>query len=190
MSPHRPAPIDTRPEPTTNDRWRRLAARAVHPSIPSPDGNALAAIAAGFASVTVPWVWPAGEPPAERLFQMILATQAYEVWVIYWPGGTGLESHDHGDSAGAVCVVAGALQELVPASNSPDVRTTHLGPGDLVAFGPGHVHAVANRQTQPATSVHVYAPPLRAMTFYDRAADGMLVPRRADRMVTASEAHR
>ena len=65
MSLFRLAPTDTRTDPTTNDRWRRLAARAAHPSTRRPHGNALATIVAGLASVTAPWELRTGETPAE-----------------------------------------------------------------------------------------------------------------------------
>jgi len=35
-----------------------------------------------------------------------------------------------------------------------------------VAFDGDHVHEVTNRDTQPAVSIHVYAPSLERMTFF------------------------
>jgi hypothetical protein len=47
----------------------------------------------------------------------------------------------------------------------------HLVAGTARAFGPGHVHRVANPSAAVATSVHVYSPPLETMDFY--RADGV-----------------
>jgi predicted metal-dependent enzyme (double-stranded beta helix superfamily) len=38
--------------------------------------------------------------------------------------------------------------------------------GRVTSFGPGVVHGVSNSGHRPATSVHVYSPPLTSMTFY------------------------
>ena len=45
--------------------------------------------------------------------------------------------------------------------------------GETVAFGPRLVHDVHNVEGAPAVSLHVYSPPLAAMTYYDVAADGL-----------------
>ncbi len=58
------------------------------------------------------------------------------------------------------------------------VRAHRLLAGDTVQFGRRHVHAISNLGTRPATSVHVYSPPLRSMAFYDTDGRGDLVPQR------------
>ena len=45
--------------------------------------------------------------------------------------------------------------------------TRHLVAGDTVAFDSAHVHAVHNPGEIEALSVHVYSPPLAAMTFFE-----------------------
>jgi predicted metal-dependent enzyme (double-stranded beta helix superfamily) len=104
----------------------------------------------------------------ERRYERLLCTEAYEVWVIGWPPGTGLEPHDHGGSAGALHVVQGLLAERVldPVGLATrDRRVIHAGGG--VAFGEDHVHEVTNPGPEPAVSVHVYAPRLGTMRYYD-----------------------
>ena len=165
-------------------------ARMLHPSstLAAP---ALAAIACRLASVSLPWQHRDGGAPAERCYELLLATRDLEVWTIYWPPGGSLELHDHGGSSGALCVVAGHLDEACLVGRT--LRTRRLGRGGSVAFGPGHVHDVVNATARPATSMHVYSPPLSSMTFYDRQADGTVVPARtdhfqpADRRVTGDE---
>jgi len=152
--------------------WRRAASVAAHPSSQVVDDNMLASIASGLAQVAVPWELRTGEAPADRRFERVLSTAAYDAWVIYWPAGIELELHDHGGSCGAFAVVGGQLDEDSVVDGQR--RTVRLAAGQTVAFGPDHVHAVANRTTRPATSIHVYSPPLSTMAFYDAEDNGEL----------------
>ncbi len=143
--------------------------------------DVLAAIAAGLASVTVPWELSHGEVPDERRYERVLSTPAYDAWVICWPSGGALDLHDHGGSAGAFSVVAGQLDEATveSAGESADengvtvVRT--ISPGQTTTFGSSRVHAVVNRGSVVATSVHVYSPPLSSMVYYDVDDEGVLI---------------
>ena len=157
--------------------WKRAAQRALHPSSRSVDADVLAAIAAGLATVTVPWELREGEVPTERRYQRVLATPEYEAWVICWPSGGSLDLHDHGGSAGAFSVVSGQLDEAtieVTTEGSATVVRSYAS-GETSAFGSARVHAVANRGTAPATSVHVYSPPLSSMVYYEHdAANGLV----------------
>ena len=103
----------------------------------------------------------------------MLATEAYEAWVIAWPSGESLEMHDHGGSAGAFSIVSGQLDEATIESGATVVRT--FAPGDTTAFGASRVHAVANRGDAVATSVHVYSPPLSSMMYYQADDSGSLL---------------
>jgi predicted metal-dependent enzyme (double-stranded beta helix superfamily) len=98
----------------------------------------------------------------------LLATEAYEVWVIGWTTGQRVEPHDHGGSAGAVLVVEGSLVEVLPQPGGLTVEHA-LEPGRVRHLAVGTVHDVLNRAPEPATSLHVYSPPLSAMTWYDPA---------------------
>jgi hypothetical protein len=44
------------------------------------------------------------------------------------------------------------------------------------------VHDLRNPGPAPATSIHVYAPPLASMTYYGHDADGTLRPGRTERV--------
>jgi Cysteine dioxygenase type I len=76
--------------------------------------------------------------------------------------------HDHGDAAGAFVVTAGALTEVLPSRAGGTVERT-LEVGRVRLLGLGAVHDVVNRAGAPATSLHVYSPPLTSMTYYDAA---------------------
>jgi predicted metal-dependent enzyme (double-stranded beta helix superfamily) len=110
---------------------------------------------------------------------LIAQTRDFDAWLIAWPGGSTAELHDHGGSRGALHVVGGSLVETIPwHGDEGDValarREAHAGV--TLAFGAGHIHDVRNEAADHALSIHVYSPPLRSMTYYDRFGD-RLVPR-------------
>ena len=85
----------------------------------------VATIAAGLAAVSVHWDLGVDTPPSSRRYERsVLATDAYDAWLIYWPAGTSIGVHDHGDSVGALAVVAGALEE--DALLDGRTRTSHV----------------------------------------------------------------
>ena len=160
------------------DSWKRAAQRAMHPSSRPVGADVLEAIAAGLAAVTVPWELRDAEMgddgvPTERQYYRVLATPAYEAWVICWPSGGSLDLHDHGGSSGAFSIVSGELDEAAIEDCATIVR--RHGPGSTTGFGASHIHAVANRGAAMATSVHVYSPPLGSMAYYEADQGGTLV---------------
>ena len=172
--------MDHSPTPTVAlpvEPWRVAGSRAVHPSRCTGTEPLVAAIAEGLAAVAVPWDMATGESPEERRYELILSTDAYDAWLIHWPAGSCLGAHDHGGSAGAFAVVAGAVEEHTVVDGLDVAR--RLAAGQSVGFGRDHVHAVSNPTDTAATSVHVYAPPLRSMGFY-RADGGAVVLERVD----------
>jgi predicted metal-dependent enzyme (double-stranded beta helix superfamily) len=114
--------------------------------------------------------WEIAGTATEREYELLLETDHYDAWLIHWPPGTGLEAHDHGGSAGAFAIVSGVLDEDVVESDT--VWSRRFVEGESVAFDDHHVHAVVNRSDAPATSVHVYWPPLRSMRFHGDDLDG------------------
>ena len=54
-------------------------------------------------------------------------------------------------------------------------RTLKEGQGS--AFGPRHIHDVANHAAGPATSIHAYSPPMASMTFYRAQGTRLLAER-------------
>ena len=116
-----------------------------------------------------------------RWYVPLVADEDHEAWLVWWPAGGGIELHDHGDSAGAVCVLEGTLVETYmsrpgPSRMSGRMESRRLRSGSLIAFGPGHVHDLANHGPVQALSIHVYAPRLSSMTFFETDPDGVLVP--------------
>jgi len=138
------------------------------PIAPRPEW--LAAIASGLAGAPDLWRRRVRHDPEHRTHSLLLATPVYDVWLLGWSPGQGIPMHDHGGSAGAIAVAEGRLVE-VHAEGDGDtdatLATRVLEPGGTVTFGRRHRHGVSNLHDGPATSIHVYSPPLALMTYYD-----------------------
>jgi hypothetical protein len=101
----------------------------------------------------------------ERASVRLFTTERCEAWVIGWLPGQGVDLHDHGDAAGALAVVDGTLVDLVATDRR--LRPRSLPAGTTVSLPLGLVHDVVAPGPGPATSIHVYSPPLTRMSFYD-----------------------
>ena len=110
--------------------------------------------------------WTGGE----RTWEQLLATDAYDAWLIRWPAGTSVGPHDHGGSSGAFAVVSGTLVEVT--AELAGTRVAVHATGSTRAFAADVVHDVANAGPDAAVSVHVYAPPLTTMRRYVWAPAG------------------
>jgi predicted metal-dependent enzyme (double-stranded beta helix superfamily) len=125
----------------------------------------LADIARGLAAVPPLWRATARHDPDIRRPVRLLTSDRFEVWVIGWTTDQHARLHDHGTSTGALMVTAGKLTEILPCADRLTER--ELPAGQVRRFPTGIVHDVINRAPQPATSIHVYSPPLATMTYYD-----------------------
>jgi predicted metal-dependent enzyme (double-stranded beta helix superfamily) len=163
------------------------SSRAVHPANQlqptSTDGasdddssgaltfEALHAIASGLAQVEAPIPLGEDDPSTPRSVRL-LATASYDVWLITWPDGSGLEPHDHGGVRSVLHVVGGELVEIVAdyVDGQPP-RARMLRQGDTVRAKPSFVHDLANRSGADATTLHVYSPPLSEISFFNLHTD-------------------
>ncbi|QXC59475.1 cysteine dioxygenase family protein [Aquihabitans sp. G128] len=135
---------------------------------PSPDQldlDTIVDIATGLAAADGLWRPHVDHDPVSRTSVRLVATPVYEVWLLGWSPGQRVELHDHGGANAAFVVVDGELDELTLGASG--LRSRHLGTGDVGTVASGAIHDVVNRGTVEATSLHVYADPLRTMTFYD-----------------------
>jgi hypothetical protein len=168
------------------------------PDGPQPAGldvtlrTGAAALAAALAAASDRWLTLVRFSPTSRWTHLLPAEAAAavlppglhedlsgaQVWLLSWLPQQGTPLHDHGDSAGAFAVVRGALTERVVAAGRPGsgVRqsASELTGGRIRHFGPHYVHQVTNVGTEPAVSVHVYAPELRRMNTYAVDADALV----------------
>ena len=97
--------------------------------------------------------------PDRRFAALIARSADEEVWLMSWLPGQGTDLHDHGPSTGAFTVVTGELSESVArrTADGAALREPHtVSVGQSRVFGPGYVHEVSNRGTDPVVSVHVY----------------------------------
>jgi hypothetical protein len=123
--------------------------------------------------------WPGMREPARRVWELIDSARDFEAWVIGWPPGGAIELHDHGESGGAVVVAQGELVEMAIAADGKGtlaMTNTVLAASTSVTFDRSHIHEIVNLGPGPAISVHVYAPRLTAMTYYN-FRDGVLETR-------------
>jgi hypothetical protein len=149
-----------------------LAAGLVRAGHPGPEE--LLAIALSLAAQAP--TWPGMSRPSRRSWDLMVASETVEAWVIAWPPGGSVELHDHGGSAGAVVVATGELVEtsvVAQPSGGVALRTTTIGVGRSIRFGGHHVHDIVNAGEKPAVSVHVYAPRLTSMTYYQLTEVGL-----------------
>ena len=110
----------------------------------------------------------------ERFYEEIYRDEHLSAWLICWMQGQETGFHDHAGSSGAVTVVSGALLEQRPAPQGGLIGNLHSR-GEIFDFGPTVVHGVRHHGTAPATSLHVYSPPLDGMGAYVER-DGRLHP--------------
>jgi predicted metal-dependent enzyme (double-stranded beta helix superfamily) len=92
--------------------------------------------------------------------------------VIRWPPGSEAPLHDHGDAGAVAWVLRGELRERASLAEQWFERTWQ---SHTKVELPKHIrHHVWNESTRDAYSVHVYAPSLARMTFYEHTVSGML----------------
>lgn len=112
---------------------------------------------------------PTGTDPYSRT--VLLRTDEAEVMVARWADGARCAPHDHGGSAGCVLVLGGTFAEQRFAWEGEDLATVgepyRRQEGELYAFGPEAVHAMAADASDGVT-LHVYAPPPQRMSVFDR----------------------
>ena len=113
------------------------------------------------------WLALVEHRPDERWFARVRVEADHDAWLIGWDSFQGVELHDHGGATGVLYVVDGALLETSTArGGSTQLSEQTLHAGTARAFGTDHVHRVVNPSARPATSLHVYSPPLVSMDFY------------------------
>lgn len=135
----------------------------------------LADIVDGLATAEALWRPHLRHDADDRAKVRLVATDIYEVWLLGWCPGQSVEPHDHGDANAAFVVLEGDLVEIEVVGHRLRRRTLRAGGRRQVAAGT--VHDVLNLSAAPASSLHVYSPPLSRMGFYDPVS---LQPTRTD----------
>lgn len=143
-----------------------MTVRTTAPTYAAPAG--LADMAHALATAPGEWIRRVRLSTEGRWYERLHLDDDHEIWLISWLSGQSTGLHDHGCSRGAFAVALGSLRE------HDLTRSRDLGPGEVRAFGPDHIHEVENATAAPAVSVHVYSPPLTVMNRYDRTASGLI----------------
>lgn len=124
-----------------------------------------AGIAAHFARERHAWSHLLRYDPTQRFTALVERTEHYEVWLLSWLPGQHTELHDHGGASGAFHVVQGELEEWVVKRDTES--RYQVSAGQTRVFGSDYLHMVRNAGTDPAISLHVYAPVRASMTTYE-----------------------
>src|SRR5262252_9355551 len=119
-----------------------LAAAVTDPLARRLELEVLAEIVSGLARAEALWRPHVAHDPDERVRRRLLATPAYEVWLLGWTPRQSVGLHDHGDANGAFVVVDGELVETVVAAGTRSDEVRAAGTVGLVPAGA--VHDVAN----------------------------------------------
>ncbi len=122
--------------------------------------EALESIAAGLARVdrAVPLTGVDDRQMPRSL--RLIATEAYDVWLITWPPGSRIEDHDHADATSVIRVVSGSIVESTASGHR------RLGPGVSAVVRPHTPHSLGNDGIGDCTTMHVYSPPLEELTYH------------------------
>ncbi|MCM3924539.1 cysteine dioxygenase family protein [Frankia sp. AiPs1] len=122
-------------------------------------------LTAAFAGVPAIWRPVIQHRPDRRWYTRLLLSATVEVWLIGWYPGQQTEVHDHGGALGAMTVAEGRVEEDRYDRNWTITRVREHRTGASVGFGAKHVHRVANRGQEIATTIHAYSPPELPMRF-------------------------
>jgi hypothetical protein len=101
------------------------------------------------------------EPDGVVAHHLVLATEAYDAWIMVWGPHASTGAHDHDGSVGVVHVLQGDLVEAA-SGIEPGARrhVRHLHAGDTSATGAVGAHELANPAGAIVVGVSVFSPPL------------------------------
>jgi hypothetical protein len=117
--------------------------------------------------------------PEARVYVRLYRDHHVEAWLLCWVSTQETGLHDHDLSSGAVRVIDGQLSELRMMLGQAELDETIYAPGESFEFDASRIHDVRHAGTEPATSLHIYSPPIWRMGFYEEGADGRLARRSA-----------
>ncbi|HEY2736097.1 MAG TPA: cysteine dioxygenase family protein [Polyangiales bacterium] len=113
---------------------------------------------------------PSGD--ARRSYLRLPTRADCEAWLICWPIGSSAPLHDHGGADGVAAVLTGQLHERRYLASAQRWIEQAWKPGAIIELAVPTCHAVHNLEPRVSYSIHVYAPRLDSMTFYEQNAEG------------------
>jgi predicted metal-dependent enzyme (double-stranded beta helix superfamily) len=111
------------------------------------------------------WAEHVTHDPEQRQFTRLRVDDDLEVWLICWMPGQDTGLHDHGDSRGAVAVVAGRIHEERYRGRIL-AHELEFAVGETLTFSPSVVHRVRHSGAEPTVTLHAYSPPLGGSNAY------------------------
>jgi quercetin dioxygenase-like cupin family protein len=115
-----------------------------------------------------------GPAPDARIYHQIWNDETVNAWLICWDRGHDTGWHDHDDSAAAIHVVEGQVQEeRLTMTERPRARL--LRPGGTFFVPASAIHRVRHAGWRPAVTVHAYSPPLTRTGAYTLGPGGELL---------------
>jgi hypothetical protein len=126
-------------------------------------------------------LWEALEdhPAGKRFYVRLRRDHHLEAWLICWMPSQDTGLHDHDLSSGAVRVTRGTIAEERLVMGQPELDVSEYSTGEGFNFDASRIHNVRHAGTGPATSLHLYSPPLWRMGYYEEGEDGRLSRRSA-----------
>jgi predicted metal-dependent enzyme (double-stranded beta helix superfamily) len=113
------------------------------------------------------------DPDGARTYVRLALDDHLEAWLICWANGNDTGFHDHDRSLGAVGVAQGRVREETLVLGGAHV-VREVAAGGVFSFDATDIHRVLHLGAEPAVTLHLYSPPLRAMGAYDVREDGRL----------------
>ena len=120
--------------------------------------------------------------PRARWYLRLARTDDHEAWLLGWTPGQATALHDHGASAGAFVVTDGELFEDRFDERDGRLLRVRCPAGSARPLAPGAIHRLGNAGPTLATSIHVYAPPLATMAYYEPDPHGRLRRKGSERL--------
>lgn len=142
--------------------------------LPAPDAPGPADLRALLQGVEVtPELLAAAQPPQpHRPYgrKVLLNTAGLEGMIAQWNPGVPCAVHDHGNSAGAVRVLAGSgthRQYHVMGGKLHLVAEDPIKSDDILQCGPTFVHAMESSEHEALVTLHLYGPSIPYMIVWD-----------------------
>ncbi|MFL5823348.1 MAG: cysteine dioxygenase [Solirubrobacteraceae bacterium] len=108
-----------------------------------------------------------------RVYEQIWDGEDANAWLICWSEDQDTGFHDHDDSAAAILVLEGRVQEeRLRLGAPPEARVA--GPGTTLVVPPTAIHRVLHAGSDPAVTIHAYSPPLKRTGAYWIGPEGQL----------------
>lgn len=101
----------------------------------------------------------------------------FEVIVMGWNGYQQSPIHDHAQSFSVEYIYSGRIINTNYHSIAPESTSVYQGASETISHGqviyglPGEIHRIVNPDATPATSIHLYAPPLTHIQCFNEPGD-------------------